>query len=188
VCHIELAGSVDCWLPTNRDYQLNRDKFDLFRELGDELWFYTCCNPGGKWLNRLLDGELLKPRLLHYGNYRFNLKGYLHWGFNAYQSTSMEQLRLQSCWPTDSKRSYWPAGDCHITYPGNENGPWMSLRAELMRSGVEDCNLLWMVSDKDKAKADELCLNVMRAFDDYETDIAAFEANYIKLLEAADNL
>lgn len=186
VCHTELAGSVDCWLPANREYQLNKEIFDEMRELGDEMWFYTCCNPGGKWLNRFLDGELLRPRLLHYGNYRFKLKGYLHWGFNAYQGP-MEQIRVQSCWPTDSKRNFWPAGDCHITYPG-PNGPWMSLRAEMIRSGVEDANLLYMISDSNPALADTLCTNVMQSFNEYETDVVAFEANYRKILEAADML
>lgn len=187
VCNLELAGSVDCWVLQNQEYQLHREKYEHFRALGDDLWQYTCCCPGGKWLNRLLDGELLKPRLLHYGNYLFNLAGYLHWGFNYYQG-GMDHLRQKTCGLSDNKVSYWPAGDTNICYPGNENGPWMSVRAERMRSGAEDCELLWMISDRDKAKADALCTNVMQSFNEYETGIAAFESNYVKLLETADSL
>jgi hypothetical protein len=57
-----------------------------------------------------------------------------------------------------------------------------------MRAGVEDCELLYMVADSDKEKADALCKTVMRAFDDYELNVKAFEDNYVRLLEAADTL
>ena len=187
VCHLDLAGSVDCWVLQNRSYQRNRDTYEQFRELGDEVWQYTCCHPGGKWLNRLLDGELLKPRLLHYGNYLFDLTGYLHWGFNYYQG-GMDHLRKKTCGLCDDKIHYWPAGDTHISYPGNENGPWMSVRAERMRTGCEDCELLWMIADADKDKADELCTKVMQSFNEYTTDVNAFEENYIRILENADEL
>jgi hypothetical protein len=82
----------------------------------------------------------------------------------------------------------WPAGDSHICYPSNKNGPWMSVRAERIRTGAEDCELLYIIADKNKAKADALCLNVLQSFDEYTTDVKVFDANYIKLLEAADEL
>ena len=187
VCHTDLAGSVDYWVVQCQEYQHKREQFEKFRALGDEIWQYTCCCPGGKWLNRLLDGELLKPRLLHYGNYLFNLPGYLHWGFNYFQG-DMDYMRTKTCGLSSDKIHYWPAGDTCICYPGNVNGPWMSVRAERMRTGAEDCELLWMIADRDKAAADELCKGVMRAFDDYTADPCLFEDNYIRLLEAADRV
>lgn len=185
VCDLNLAGSVDYWVLQNHHYQKQQAAYEKFRELGDEIWQYTCCCPSGPWLNRLLDGELLKPRLLHYGNYLFNLPGYLHWGFNYYQG-DMEHLRKKTCGLSSDGIHYWPAGDTNICYPGNENGPWMSIRAERMRTGAEDCELLWMVADHDKELAYTLCTNVVQAFDEYTKDVNAFETNYIKLLEAAD--
>ena len=134
-----------------------------------------------------MDGELLKPRLLHYGNYLFDLPGYLHWGFNYYQG-DMDHLRQKTCGLSNDKIHYWPAGDTNICYPGNANGPWMSVRAERMRTGCEDCELLWMIADADKAKADELCTNVVQSFNEYTTDVVAFEDNYIQMLETADEL
>ena len=64
----------------------------------------------------------------------------------------------------------------------------MSVRAERMRTGAEDCELLYMIADKNKAKADALCANVLTSFDEYNTDVKIFDANYIKLLETADTL
>jgi len=184
-CNVKLAGTVDCWVLQNIDYQLDQDKYEHYRDLGDELWQYTCCSPSGIWLNRLLDGELLKPRLLHYGNYKYNLTGYLHWGFNCYQN-DMDILRKNTCGLSHDDVHYWPAGDTHITYPGNGHGPWFSVRAERMRCGIEDCELLWMIADKDKNKADALCDHVMQAFDQFTTDVPQFEKNYEAILEAVD--
>jgi len=182
---LDLVGSVDGWVPLNSAYEQNRKAFDRLRELGDDVWQYTCCSPRGVWLNRFIDKELLQPRLLHYGNYKYNLTGYLHWGFNYFQADT-ESLRACVNGHSDDGIHYWPAGDTHLCYPGAGSGPWMSIRAEQMRLGVEDCELLWMLEKADKAKADALCENVMRRFDDYTVDPLAFEANYIKLLNAAD--
>ena len=187
VMHTELEGSVDYWVLQNWHYQNQREIYEHYRSLGDEIWQYTCCSPRGKWLNRLLDGELLRPRLLHYGNYLFNLPGYLHWGFNCYEG-GMDHLRKQMCALTHDDVNYWPAGDTNITYPGNAHGPWMSVRAERMRAGIEDCELMWMIADHDKSKADALCRNVFQSFNEYTTDVNAFEKNYVALLTCADQL
>jgi len=60
--HLELADAVDVWCPQAQEYQKHRAQFEAQRALGDRVWFYTCCIPGGPWLNRLLDMELLRRR------------------------------------------------------------------------------------------------------------------------------
>ena len=62
------------------------------------------------------------------------------------------------------------------------------MRAELTRLGIEDCELLWQIGEKNRALADELCTNVMRSFDDYTLDVAVFEENHRRILDAADAL
>jgi len=187
VSSVELRGAVDSWVPLNQHYQEHREVYEEFRELGDELWQYTCCFPVGKWLNRFLDMELLRPRLLYYGNYRYDLKGFLHWAFAGWADNQID-LREHSHGIINDGTTFLPPGDTHICYPGNENGPWMSMRAELTRLGIEDCELLWQIGEKNRALADELCTNVMRSFDDYTLDVAVFEENHRRILDAADAL
>ncbi|GAF77508.1 unnamed protein product, partial [marine sediment metagenome] len=88
----DLAGSIDIWVPQNWGYEQDRKFFERQRALGDEIWHYTCCQPGGPYLNRLMDGELLRPALLHWGNALYDLCGFLHWGLNQYRS-SQDPLR-----------------------------------------------------------------------------------------------
>ena len=191
IVHSELRGASDYWIPYNSIYQRDQEKWEKLRSLGDEIWVYTCTSPGGKWLNRTLDMELLRPRLMHWGNYRYNISGYLHWGFNYWHyprdvTDVMGYLVENSIVYENDKPRGWPAGDSHICYPGNNNGPWMSMRGERMRTGAEDCELLYIIADKDKATADAICANVLTSFDEYSTDVKVFDANYVKLLEAAD--
>ncbi|GHU34286.1 hypothetical protein FACS1894105_00800 [Clostridia bacterium] len=180
-----LRGDLDRWVPLTSLYQEQRERYDSFKAAGDEIWVYTCCGPTGKWLNRFLDYALLKTRLLHYGNYLFDIKGYLHWGLNFYPRDfeGMRSVGMTSSYVG----GFLGAGDCNIIYPGVGNGPWLSRRAEMMRLGCEDFELLWIVAKRNPGEADILCKNVMRAFDDYSLDIKAFDENYVNLLNAADH-
>jgi hypothetical protein len=126
-----LAGAVDIWCPKANAYQRHRATYDALRAAGDRVWFYTCCEPGGKWLNRLLDMELLRPALFGWAAARFGLDGFLHWGFNHWRRGQDPFER--SVIPNVGKFSL-PAGDTHIAYPGR-GGPWSSVRLEAQREG-----------------------------------------------------
>jgi hypothetical protein len=178
----ELGGSVDIWVPTNNHYQENRDKFEALRELGDRLWFYTCCVPGGYYMNRLMDIPLLRSRYLHWGNYLYNLEGFLHWGFNHYEQTQdpfKESCPVHVAGNSDRRL---PAGDTHIVYPGPED-PWSSVRLEAMRAGAEDYELLKLLSLNNKEEADLLASSCLQSFNRADEDLNHFETVHRRLLE-----
>ena len=172
----DLDGAVDIWIPKNNYFQEQRDKFEWIRSNGEELWFYTCCYPGGHYLNRLWDMPLIRTRLLHWGNYRYDLKGYLHWGFN-WCDTDKD--------PFNQTDIFFPPGDTHLSYPA-EGEVWGSMRLEAMRAGVQDYELFYQLAKKDKALADELCKSCLATFDQPNEDIAHFEAIRKKLLIALE--
>ena len=59
--------------------------YEQARGEGDELWYYTVgIYQGGSLLNKTVDVPLIETRLMHWLNYRYDLRGYLHWGFNAW--------------------------------------------------------------------------------------------------------
>jgi len=196
IVHPELCGASDYWIPYNSIYQEQQAQWESLRRLGDRIWVYTCCAPGGNWLNRCMDMELLRPRLMHWGNYRFNIDGYLHWGFNYWRDLPAGQSLYEHMNnPADDGFSFWPAGDTQLCYPGvgargnpGLTGPrsiWMSVRAERMRAGCEDCELLWQVHDRDPARAQALCQAALQGFDAYTKDVAVFEKAALALLQAA---
>lgn len=179
----ELDGAVDIWVPLSESYEKNKDAFEAHRKRGDVLWFYTCCAPSGFHLNRFIDTELLRTRLLHWANWRYRLDGFLHWGLNQ---IIPEQHPFENTTPPHGpyKDFHLPPGDSHIVYPGDD-GPWSSVRFEAMGAGIEDYELLRIVAAKDEALADEICTQLVRAFTDYDATPEAFNAAHLRLLEAA---
>lgn len=176
----ELNGAVDVWVPTNRGYTEHADAYESKRRFGDRIWFYTCCCPGGYYLNRLLDNELLRTRYLHWANYVFDMEGYLHWGLNHYECTddpfcghagSIETLSVTAL----------PCGDSHILYPRGKD-LLGSVRYEMMRAGCEDYELLKLARKKGKSAADAIAGECVRSFTDYTAEVNVFDGAYGKLL------
>lgn len=174
-----LAGSVNIWCPQCHEYQAHRKEFEAQRALGDGVWFYTCCVPGGRWLNRLMDMELLRPALLGWAGAFYGLEGFLHWGLNHYRP---EQDPFRESVVRHGGRSKLPAGDTHVVYPGRE-GPWSSVRLEAQREGIEDLELLNELKARDAGAALEIMRPVVKGFDRYTRDAAVLRAARKRLFE-----
>ena len=179
-----LYGALDVWVPLNSEYDKHRAEFETFRAAGAEIWHYVCCNPREPgYINRFMDYPLLSTRYLHWGNYKYDLTGYLHWAANCWQPG--QNPFEQSCpehHNTDTV-CYLPAGDTHLMYPGTD-GPWMSIRLEAERESAEEYELLKALSKADKAKADAICGKVFRSFSDVEYDVNIFNQTRRELLES----
>ena len=171
------AGATDILVPKANRYLEHKEEFDKIKAERD-VWFYTCCDPGGEYLNRILDMELIRVRYMHWANYIYGLKGYLHWGFNQYVFSKM----FKHCDKSHSGDGPCPAGDTHVAYI-KDNKVIGSIRLLAMRAGCEDYELLNILAKKDKALADKMANNVIRSFTDYDKNTENFEDNYKKLLE-----
>ncbi len=179
-----LHGALDVWVPLNAEYDKHMAEIETFRQNGAEIWHYVCCGPREYgYINRFMDYPLLSTRYLHWGNYKYNLTGFLHWAANCYQpGQDPFELNCPEHHNTDAV-CFLPAGDTHVLYPG-EDGPWLSIRLEAERESAEEYELLKALAAKDKALADEICASVFRSFKDVEYDVAAFTAAKRRLLGA----
>jgi len=212
----DLDGAVDIWIPKNSWYLEHQADFKRKRKNGDTLWFYTCCFPGGHYLNRLWDMPLIRTRLLHTGNYRYNMTGFLHWGLN-FCDTDRD--------PFNQEEIFFPPGDTHVTYPGihrqgnlsvtpncpptdlevsgsvnsrsesnfpankslsYSSNPWGSMRLEMMRCGIEDYELLRELEKTNKPLADKIATRWLPAFNQANEDVTDFDLGRVELLEALE--
>ena len=179
-----LAGAVDIWCPQAQEYQKHRERFEAQRALGDQVWFYTCCFPGGPWLNRLLDMELLRPCLFGWAAARFDLDGYLHWGLNHYKP---DQDPFATSVVDHGHGNHLPPGDTHIVYPGPD-GPWSSVRLEAQREGFEDLELLRLLARHEPDREQALVRRVLTGFDRYTKKAEVLRAARRDLLAALDDV
>lgn len=174
-------GGVDIWTPSTVGYEKNKEAFDRFTALGEEVWTYVCCGPEGDWLNRFLDFDLIKGRLLFWGCSQNRISGFLHWGLNRFPK-GMDPFKATSCHNPTGIGTNFPCGDAFIAYPG-DGEPWPGMRLEAHRRGVEDATLLAMLRDKDEAAHDELVAKVFTDNSHYQDDPALFEQVYEQLLK-----
>lgn len=131
-----LGGGIDIWVPKQDTYEKWREAYEILKEAGEEMWFYTCAFPAGPIMNRSMDLPLTASRAVMWAGALYRLSGFLHWGFNYYIG---DDIWHSSCCP--HKGALLPAGDAHIVYPGPQ-GPLKSMRYEAQRSGAEDWELL----------------------------------------------
>ncbi len=126
---------LEIWVP-KLDYLATwYDVYKKAQNQGNELWFYTVgIFQKGSLPNKTVDVALMESRILHWLNYRFGLKGYLHWGLNA--------------WTDDPFLSPGKhRGDGWHVYPKKE-GLINSLRWEQMRNGIQDYEYFWTLENK----------------------------------------
>ena len=126
---------LEIWVPKLDHLAAWYDVFKRAQNQGYELWFYTVgIFQKGSYPNKTVDVPLIESRILHWLNYRFALKGYLHWGFNHWTDDPFTA-------PGRHRGDGW-----HV-YP-KRDGLINSLRWEQMRNGIQDYEYLWMLEDK----------------------------------------
>lgn len=163
---VSLAGVVDLWCPQVQEYQKNVSFFRERQAAGDQVWVYTCLIPGGPWINRLVDQERLRQVYVGWACAKYDLQGFLHWGFNMHSGKPYDELVRMHGGPNN----YLPAGDSHIVYPGKK-GPISSQRFEAHRIGMEDYELLYLLKKRNPELAEKLINKLFQAFDQYDKEV-----------------
>ena len=101
-------------------------------------WAYYCCDPQTVYTNSLMAMTSHRTRILGILLYKFNIKGFLHWGLNFYNSC----LSLSEINPyvTTSANGAYPSGDAFILYP-SKTGAYPSIRGKITYEAIGDLNL-----------------------------------------------
>lgn len=175
-----MKKTVDIWVPQLGTFDEKTDLLEKhISEDKGEVWFYTALSPRGKYPNRFVDTSLVKVRLLHWINYRWNFTGFLHWGGNYWGPYPLKDTQPV----INEGRTHLPPGDAFITYP-SRTGLYSSIRLEQMREGIEDYALLKQLEAKDGALARKIAGEAVRSFVDYVRKPEEFRAIQQKVLAA----
>lgn len=121
----------------------------FLEENAEEQWVYYCCAQYEKVSNRFLSMPSYRNRIMGLQMYRYDIKGFLQWGFNFY-NTSRSVSAIQP-YLTSSSAGAFPSGDSFSVYPGSDK-PYLSLRALVFYEGLQDmqvCHLLEQSIGKD---------------------------------------
>lgn len=114
-----------------------------------KLWGYYCVSQPVKVTNRFIVQPGYRTRILGAQMYKYQLDGFLHWGYNFYNSV-YSLYPIDPYQTTDASRAF-PSGDPFIVYPGKDGKPEESQRCMLMYEAMADlcaCNLLEELSGR----------------------------------------
>ena len=103
-------------------------------------WIYYCSNPQTIYPNRFINMPSSRNRVMGLLFYRYDIGGFLHWGFNFYYSYLSRDV-LDPFFSTDAGGNY-PAGDPFLVYPGKGGEPEDSIRHEVFFEALQDLRAL----------------------------------------------
>ena len=113
------------------------DHLDEFIQHGvGDLWTYNCCAPASGYSNRFLQMTLSRGRSISLLLYKFNIEGFLHWGYNFYNNSGSADA-INPFLDTTSG-GIFPSGDPFSVYPGVGGEPLESMRLLSFHSAIED--------------------------------------------------
>lgn len=115
----------------------SNDHIDKFIGNVDNLWAYYCSAQKDKFVsNRFFCNESLRTRVIGYQLFKFDIKGFLHWGYNFYY-TRLSKGVVDPYRITDAGGEF-PSGDSFIVYPAKDGTAYHSLRLKVFFDGLQD--------------------------------------------------
>ena len=130
--HIEyyLDGTCEMPIPSN-----NRIKPFLDENIPD-LWTYYCCSQAVNVSNRFISMPACRNRSIGYQMYKYDIKGFLHWGYNFYYNDN--SLDLINPYVQLDGNCWVPPGDAFSVYPNMDGGALESSRIIVFFEALQD--------------------------------------------------
>ena len=110
-----------------------------------EKWLYYCCSQTKDVSNRFIAMPSNRTRILGVQLYRYDISGFLQWGFNFYSSV-LSLKKIDPYRVTDADGAF-SAGDPFIVYPGENGEPLESIRYMALRQAFHDLRALQLLEE-----------------------------------------
>ncbi len=170
--HIEFCdeGLVDC--PVTGVEKIH----DFLPKKIENQWVYYCCWPQVGYINSFTAQYAYRTRALGILMYKYDIKGFLHWGFNFFNA-ALSKYTLDP-YLNSSPDGVYPTGDGNIVYPGVDS-VYGSIRGEIMYQALEDIRVCRMfekyIGREGVIKFIDEAANKDIRFDDYPESNDFFE-------------
>lgn len=123
------------------------DHLQTFADHGvPNLWTYYCTVQAIDVPNRFIAMPSARNRIMGVLFYLYDIEGFLHWGFNFYNS--QRSVRHIDPFRVTDAGGAFPSGDPFLVYPGPGGTPWESIRGEVLKEALQDLRLLRMTESR----------------------------------------
>lgn len=111
----------------------------------DERWTYYCTAQGKNVSNRFIAMPSYRNRVIADQLYKFNIRGFLHWGYNFYYS-QYSKYKIDPYLITDADGAF-QSGDAFTVYPYN-GGVADSIRGVVFENALSDLRAMELLATK----------------------------------------
>ncbi len=133
------------------------DHIDKFLKHSKNLWTYYCSAQTKKYVsNRFFCNESLRTRVIGYQLFKYDIKGFLHWGYNFYYT--QQSKALIDPYTVSDAGGKFPSGDSYVVYPAKNGTTYHSIRLKVFFDALQDMaalNALQKLTNKQE------CLNIL---------------------------
>jgi hypothetical protein len=147
------------------------------------LWTYYCISQREKVPNRFFNFPSYRNRVMGVLMYKYDIYGFLQWGYNFWYSQYSINQKLDPFKSTDAGRGF-ASGDAFMVYPG-EDGPIDSIRNEVMFEAVQDLRAL---RELESLQGREATLALIHDGLDYELKMTDYPRSSAWLLELRERV
>lgn len=166
----ELKAPVDIWCPVSNHY--DHAAAEKRKRLGERFWWYVCTGPKAPYCTLFIDHPATELRVWLWQTWQRDIRGILVWQSNYWTSSAAFPDKPQDPYedpmgyvsgystPRGVKR-HWGNGDGRFIYPawsarvpgasGSNpviEGPVSSIRWEMLREGIEDYEMLYLLRER----------------------------------------
>ncbi len=123
----------------------------------EDLWTYYCSAQKTKNVsNRFFCNSSLRTRVLGYQMFKYDIKGFLHWGYNFYY-TQLSKSLVNPFEISDAGGNF-PSGDSYVVYPAKDGTAYHSIRLKVFFDALQDMAAL---NSLEKLSNETECLNII---------------------------
>ena len=127
-------GLVEC--PVTNIEHIN----EFLKHKIENQWLYYCVEPQHTYTNSFIAMKSCRTRILGFLLYKYDIKGFLHWGLNYYNSVN--SIYAINPYSTTSADRLYPSGDAFTLYP-SKDGAYQSVRGEVTYDAIQDMNICY---------------------------------------------
>ncbi len=151
-----------------------------------ERWTYYCCSQWNKVGNRFIAYPSFRNRILGVQLYKFNMSGFLQWGYNFWYS--MESRRPINPYINQTGDRVVPAGDAFSVYPAPDGDALDSLRIVVFREAIADIGALRACESIIGREATVELIDSLAGFDVTFADYPADPSYILELREKVNSI
>jgi hypothetical protein len=209
-----LQGPIDIWCPVSYNYKPDSAKERM--AAGAKYWWYVCTGPKAPFCTLFIDHPATDLRVWLWQTWQRNIEGVLIWE-TTYWRLGGEQNPYEDpmAYCGEPGLKTYGNGDGRFIYPplaaaspaGADKAPVLDppvscIRSEMLREGIEDYEMLWLLRDllakkkssltPDQEKAYQALLqvpeNITTTMTAFTTDPRPIYARRVEIAEAIERL